>query len=674
VSDALASGLGSGPAAGPEGSLLVCVGEGADGVGIVEAGRRLAERLRTPWTVLHVSTPGDDGLSEEEKDRIAAALGLAARLGAGTVTLPAQVDVVGEILAYAAAHSATILVLGQPRGGRRRGPFGEPVADGVVRQADGFEVIFVPRQAAPRNSATSRPKLAPARRISWRDLAWANAGVAVATVTAAALENTVSNPHLSLILLTAVLLIAARLGVWPALYASGLSFLVFAFFFAPPYYSVLAVNPQDMVTLTLFLLVATLTGNLAGRLKRKVDSLHVAARTTNNLYELSRKVAAAGSLDDVLRAAAEHIASALECRSLILLPQGGALEVAQAFPPDYRLDPGDRSSAERAWREPEPPGAEAGGVATEPGPFVALRTRRGTVGVLGLGYEGRAALSTEQRRLFYAMADQVAVAIERTRLMMDIEQVRLRDETEHLRAALLSSVSHDLKTPLVSIIGSATALADATVKLPEESRLSLIQAILEEAQRLHRFVQNLLDMTQLSYGKLTISRRWCELGEIVNRARRQTEKMLARHRLDVRLPDDLPEILVDPVLIEHVLVNLLDNAAKYAPAGSRVEIAASSAEGRIELVVTDEGPGIAEAEREAVFDQFYRARAEDRQTAGTGLGLSICRGLVDAHGGTIAIAAGPGGRGARVTVTLPLEAAGHGAPAPEEPTKEEPEP
>jgi two-component system sensor histidine kinase KdpD len=243
-----------------------------------------------------------------------------------------------------------------------------------------------------------------------------------------------------------------------------------------------------------------------------------------------------------------------------------------------------------------------------------------------------------------------------------------------LRAALLSSVSHDLKTPLVSIIGSATALGDATVKLPEESRRSLIQAILEEAQRLHRFVQNLLDMTRLSYGKLMISRRWCELGEIVSRARRQTEKVLARHRLDVRLPDDLPEILVDPVLIEHVLVNLLDNAAKYAPAGSRVEIAASSGAGRIAITVTDEGPGIAEAEREAVFDQFYRARAEDRQTAGTGLGLSICRGLVDAHGGTIVIAAGPGGKGACVSVTLPLETGVSGTFRQEDLAREESEP
>jgi two-component system sensor histidine kinase KdpD len=313
-------------------------------------------------------------------------------------------------------------------------------------------------------------------------------------------------------------------------------------------------------------------------------------------------------------------------------------------------------------------------VAAEDAPFVALRTRRGVVGVLGLGFESRLPLATERRRLLYAMADQVAVAIERTLLMMDIEQTRLRDETEHLRAALLSSVSHDLKTPLVSIIGSATALADDAVKLPEESRRSLIQAVLEEAQRLHRFVQNLLDMTRLSYGKLTITRRWCELGEIVSRARRQTEKVLAKHRLDVRLPNDLPEILVDPVLIEHVLVNLLDNAAKYAPPGSRVEVAASSGAGRIALTVTDEGPGIAEAEREAVFDQFYRARAEDRQTAGTGLGLSICRGLVDAHGGTIVITAGPGGKGACVTVTLPLEAVGQGAPGHEDPATEELEP
>jgi nucleotide-binding universal stress UspA family protein len=297
-------------------SLLVCVGGSKEASVIVHAGCRLAKRLGAPWIVLYISTPSHDRLAEEEKDSIAAALGLAERLGAEAVTLPAQSGIAREIVGFAKAHDITHIVLGRPRRGLQLRLFSEPVASNVVGQAEGVEIIFV---SPPKGRATAvkMPTARRPRQVWWRDFAWANVGVAAATVVAAALETTFSGPHLALIFLTAVLLIAAGLGVWPALYASGLSFLSFAFFFATPYYSLLAVNPQDVFTLALFLLVATLTGNLAGRLKRQVDSMRAAAHTTTNLYELSRKVAAAGALDDVIRAAVEHVASALECRSLI---------------------------------------------------------------------------------------------------------------------------------------------------------------------------------------------------------------------------------------------------------------------------------------------------------------------------------------------------------------------
>lgn len=674
MDDDVPSTVSSVPDAGSRASLLVCVGENPAAIATVGEGHWLAERLRARWMALYVRTPRHDRLDEETKDRISAALARAEQLGAEIMALPAESGIAREIVGFAREHDITHIVLGRSRRGWWRRLVAEPVAANVVRHAEGLGVILVAHP--PKDAAAPEHLPAPKRprQAWWHDFAWANVGVAVAAVVAAALESKFSGPHLSLIFLTAVLLVAARLGVWPALYASGLSFLGFAFFFAPPYYSLLAVNPQDVFTLALFLLVATLTGNLAGRLKRQVDSMRAAARTTTNLYELSRKVAAAGALDDVIRAAVEHVASALECQSLILLPRHEKLEVAGAFPAKCDLDESDRTAAERVWTETEPTRSDDGAFTVNTWQFQPLRTRSGVVGVLGLRMEGRSAPVTDRRRLVDAMANQLAVAIERTLLTREMEDARVLNEAEHLRAALLSSVSHDLKTPLVSIIGAATALTDDNVKLPVNARRSLLQAILDEAQRLHRFVQNLLDMTRLSYGGLQITPRWCELGEIVNRARRETEKILSKNRLDVRLPDDLPELRVDPVLIEHVLVNLLDNAAKYAPPGTRVEVAARTAENSIAVTVTDEGPGIPDEEREAVFDQFYRIRAEDRQAAGTGLGLSICRGLINAHGGRIAITAGPGQTGTCVTVTLPLETGAPNAPQQVEPATEESEP
>lgn len=638
----------------PETRLLVCVDAETGSDSVVHEGWRLAQALRADWIVFYVRTPRHDRLDEQAKDRVAATLRLGERLGAETMALPAKSSVAREIIDYASAHNVTHIVLGRSRGSPMHRLFSEPVASRVARRAKAFQVLVVSSEEENGPPARRRPVRMPATPLAWFDFAWATAGVAAATVAAAAVERTFSVSDLSFIFLTAVLLIASRLGVWPALYAGILSFLSVIFFFAPPYYSLWAVNQQDVFTLALFLFVATLTGNLAGRLRRQVDSIRVAALTTANLYELSRKIAAAGSLDDVLRAVVHHVASALECWSVILLPRDGKLDVAAGYPAECPLEPGDWEAAEDALRDGDMTGSN-GGVFAATWQFRPLQTRRGGIGVLGLHFEDRSPLGPDTQRLVDAMTNQIAVAIERTLLMMDIEDARLLNETERLRAALLSSVSHDLKTPLVSIIGATTALSDTSLNLPDHARSSLIQAILDDAIRLHRFVQNLLDMTRLSYGALEINRRWCEMGEIVGSALRQTEKALSRHRLNIRLPADLPGVRVDPVLIEHVLINLLDNAAKYSPTDTVIEVTARIEAQNVLVAVTDDGSGIPESDREAVFDQFYRIRVADRQVAGTGLGLSICRGLVEAHGGKIAITSGRGGRGTCVTVTLPLE-------------------
>jgi two-component system sensor histidine kinase KdpD len=257
--------------------------------------------------------------------------------------------------------------------------------------------------------------------------------------------------------------------------------------------------------------------------------------------------------------------------------------------------------------------------------------------------------------LLETLVDQVAVAIERTNLATDIEEARLLTETERLRSALLSSVSHDLRTPLVSIIGSATGLASCDGALSDADRAQLLQTILEESERLNRFVQNLLDMTRLGYGALQSNRDWVDLREIVGRALKQMARPLASLKVEVQIPEELPVLHVDPILIEQVLVNIFDNAAKYSPPGGRIEIAAGLDGERASVRVSDEGPGIPPEARDSVFDVFYRVRAGDKQAAGTGLGLSICRGLIEAHGGQIKALPGPGRRGTTIAFWLPVQ-------------------
>jgi two-component system, OmpR family, sensor histidine kinase KdpD len=462
--------------------------------------------------------------------------------------------------------------------------------------------------------------------------------------------------NLSLIFLMAVLLVAIRFGLWPSVYTSLLSFFAYNFFFTVPYQTFTVARREDILTIVFFLVVAVIVGNLAARLKAQVEAMRQITRRTANLYDFSRRIAGAVSLDDVLWAAVHHVASTLQCQSLVLLPrERDRLEIASGYPPEDRMSPTAWGAARWAWQNNLPAGWGSGTLPASEWLFLPLRTGRGPIGLLGVSFENpKRQLTPEQRHLLEAVVDQVAVAIERTNLATDIEEARLLTETERLRSALLSSVSHDLRTPLVSIIGSATGLASRDGPLSEADRAQLVQTILEESERLNRFVQNLLDMTRLGYGALAPNREWVDLREIVGRAQRQMARSLASLKVELRIAEDVPILHVDPVLIEQVLVNILDNAAKYSPVGGRIEIAAARDGGRVEVTVSDEGPGIPPEARDTVFDVFYRVRAGDRQPAGTGLGLSICRGLIEAHGGEIEARPDPAGRGTTIAFWLPV--------------------
>jgi two-component system sensor histidine kinase KdpD len=453
-----------------------------------------------------------------------------------------------------------------------------------------------------------------------------------------------------------VLLVAVRIGLWPSIYVSLASFQVYNYFFTEPKFTLAIEHQEDLFILVLYLAAAFLTGNVASRVRQQAQASRQAARRTAKLYEFSQRIAGAAGRDDVLWAVVHHVASTLQCRSLVLLPRANSdeLTIEAGYPPEDTLLENAAAAAEWAWKHGKPAGWSTDTLPLSEWLFVPLRTSAGIVGLVGVAFDQvDRALLPEQRRLLEAVADQAAVAIERTNLAHAMQDARILTETEQLRAALLSSISHDLRTPLVSIIGSATSLVKFGERISKENRKELLLTILEEAERLNRFVQNLLDMTRLGYGALQPKRDWVDLRDVVGAAMERLKKVLKGFDVQVDLAADLPLLYVDPVLLEQVLVNLIENAAKYSGGGDRIFVSAFVRDDRIVMQVTDEGAGIPEGERELVFDMFYRVKAGDSRIAGTGLGLAICRGLMQAHGGTIAALPGPNGRGTTIELTLP---------------------
>lgn len=636
--------------------ILVCINESPVAKALVRAAKRIAERARLPWIAVHVATQSSESLPDQAKDAIAEALRLAESLGAEIVTLNVERHVAREVLDFARAQNVGRIIIGRPRPRHfLAGLFRETVGAEIIRGADDFEVTIIsPEAEAGPRSVIPAPGLSPERDPA--AYAWAAGIVAAAGGITFAIDRIFPVESLSLVFLVAVLIVAIRHGLWPSIFASLASFLAYNFFFTEPRLTLHIADQEVVLTLLLFLVAAILTGNLAARLRSQAATQRTLARRTGNLYAFSRKIAAAGSFDDIVWAAVHHVASTLQCRSLVLAAGAdGTLSIAGGYPPEDRLDARAWGAARWAWEHGEPAGRGSATLPAAEWLFLPLLTNQGPQAVLGVSFEEGRRLDAEDRRVLDALVDQVAIAIERARLTADIEESRVLAETEKLRAALLSSVSHDLRTPLVSIIGAATSLISAGGGLSDQSRLQLAETIRDEGERLNRYVQNLLDMTRISYGALPLNREWVEPRELVGRALRQLRDQLGAFRVEIDVPLTLPAVKADPLLLEQTLVNVLDNAAKYAAPGSRIAISAERSGEALDIAVEDEGPGIPDVDRERVFDMFYRVRAGDTRSRGTGLGLAIARGILDAHGGAIrALPRRDGRTGTRIEIRLPL--------------------
>lgn len=637
--------------------VLVCLDPSPDAVNTVRAAKRTADGLDAELIALYVETQRHGLLTESEQARLGEAMQLAAQLGAEVVTIPGRA-VVEEIVAFARSRNATRVVVGKSRRSRwfelRHGS----VVDELVRSGSGLVVEVAASAGKPEAPAPIDWLLGAPRSIG--PYFEGVLTTALATALGVLIDTYVKLPNISLVYVVPVLIAAARHGLVPSLWVASLSVLGYNFFFLPPLYRLTIADPANVVALFFFMFVAVMASALGTRSRAQAQAARREARTTADLYAFSSKIAGVIDLDDLLWIVVTHLARLLNAEAAILNPEhgptsNGRLTLRAAFPPDTEFTDADLAAARWCWDSERPAGK---GTDTLPGGrwlFVPIRTSRapvGVVGILPLG-DGRD-MSASERRLLEAVGNQAAVAIERVVLAEDIDQARIGAERERLRSAMLTSVSHDLRTPLASIIGALSSLKSHRERYDDQTRAELVATALSEAERLDRFVGNLLDMTRLDAGVIVPKREAVEIGDLISTTLRRASPLLKDRVVATKIEDDLPSLSLDFVLAEQALFNIIDNAAKYSAPGGRIEISARRAGDMIEIAVRDEGPGIAEQALDRLFDKFYRAEDGDHRRAGTGLGLAIAKGFVEVQGGAVVAGNRKDRTGAEFIVTYPI--------------------
>jgi two-component system sensor histidine kinase KdpD len=650
--------------------FIVCVDESGNASDLIRMASRIAARDRDmlPWIALHVEGGQDYLHTEGEKDNIEKSLRLAEELGAEAVTIRGSFSIADDILAFARSRNATRILIGRSGKSPLVNLLFPPVSHQLIMKSRDFDIMLLHATKQDKNESTIiRHLTAVSGKTSVREFAATTIAVLMAFGVSWIVNKFLPLPNLSLVFLMPVLFAGVRFGLWPSLYAAILGVSVYNFFFTAPYFTFNVLSTSNLTTLIFYLFVAVVTGNMAVRLKNQVEALRFSARRNAQMHDFTRKLASALTLDDILRETVLSISIDLDVRTAVVLPEAtedAKLHVASCYPATRcELSITDWGAAEWAWKNSKPAGAGSDTLPAAGWYFIPLKGPKGVVALLGTAapkdFKGEEFfLSPAHKRMLYSFSDQAVLAIERAQLSEDIEEARILAETEKLRSALLSSISHDLRTPLASIIGSAMTLQDVGKNLPPQAHEDLLKNVLDEAERLNRFIQNLLDMTELGHGKMKPKQVWVEFRDILGRSLKRAEKETKRYKIEIDSKPSFSTLFVDPVLMEQVFVNILDNAAKYALPDSRIKISFLKKNNKAVIIFADEGPGIPEQARERVFDMFYRVRSTDAKVAGTGLGLAICRGLVEAHGGQIRADIGLDGKGTSIVIEFPVSMAG----------------
>ena len=628
--------------------LLVCLSPSPFSLPLIRATHRTAEAQGAKWFALYVETPSHTRLSPKDQELVSQALYLAAKLGGHPVKV-SGFRIGDEILAFARDNRVSKIFVGKPFERRWRRFLGLSLVDHLIWNCGPIDIFVISGEG-------EEAVLAGAKRLKPRPRLWeyllAAAGVALCTGLGFFLFPYLALTNLAMIYLLTVVIISSFLSRGPAIFSSLFSVSAFAFFFVPQYYSFAVANTEYAITLVVMLLVSLLVSGLTTRVRHQARVSRQQERQTAALYEMSQNLTAINSLEELLEVAAEQIDQIFDSRVTILMPDPEERLHILAGHPFSDDDVREGMVANWVFRHGHLAGAGTDTLPAVKGIYLPLMASQHVIGVLRLETtQPDRIIEADSLRLLEALATQLTLAIERENLSRQAQVARFQIEAEQMRNALLSSVSHDLRTPLTVIAGSASSLLEGEKNLDAVTKHELTQGIYEEAKRLDRLVHNLLEMSRLQSGEVKINMEWYVLEEVIGCALAQLDSQLQDHPVSISLPTDLPLVQIDALLLERVVINLLENAMKYTPPGTPVEISGRLNDNELLVTVADKGPGLPVGQEERIFEKFYQVTPGSAR--GAGLGLTICRSIIEAHGGHIWAANRPEG-GARFSFTIPL--------------------
>ena len=627
--------------------LLVCVSPSPLSEKLVRTTRRLSDELNAEWFAVHVNLTSKPELSGKKVERVSKTMQLAEELGARTKILTGR-SIPEAVMAYAKKHNVTKIVIGKPIHPRWKEWFTGSIVDQLIYASGDIDIYIINEQSDGKPSKIP-DELRPHQPF-WR-YGLAVLMVVITTLIGYIIHTSLEPVNLVMLYLVGTVAAAVYLGRGPALLTSILGVLAFDYFLVPPYLTFAVSDTQYFITFIGLFLVSLVVSSLAARTQEQAEAAIQREAHTSALYTLGRDLTSATDLQQVAEIVISHISQVFGRDAVIFLPDNGKLRMF-ASTAEYLPDTNEMAVATWSFEHDQP-----AGVGTDTLPAASLlcqplRTGHGQIGVLGIHpKDGRKFLTPDQRQTFYAFANQAALAVERASLAEQARQAELLQATEKLQTALLNSISHDLRTPLVSITGALSSLREESLNINQEDRNSLLETAYGEAERLNRLVGNLLNMTRLEANAIHLRLEPCDIQDAIGAALDQLEERLGKTPVKVTIPEDLPLVSLDFGLFGQVLANVIDNAIKYSPKDTQIDIDVTQSENEIDILIGDRGIGIPEEDLEKIFDKFYRV-SRPESVNGTGLGLAICKGIIEAHGGQIRADNREGG-GSVITIMLP---------------------
>ena len=640
--------------------ILVCVGPNPRSIRLIRAARRMAAGLRAEWVAVHVEAPSHVRASEEDRRLLTEHLRLAESLGAETATLTGH-RVSEEILNYARRRNVGRIIVGKPTHPRWKDKLLGSTLDEIVRGSGDIEVYVITGDDPERAPRAVEKKIPLARRPS--EWLWALSTVAAATILAAVMFPYFERLELVMVYLLGVVVVAVRTSRWPTLLATLLSIAAFDFFMVPPYFTFAVADGRYVVTFGVMFIVALVISGLTLRVRGQAEAARDRERKTSALYSLSRDLTRERKKDKLSEIAVKHIGEVFQSQVIILVSdERGRLAVWSTGTGTFAIDDKEMGVAQWVFENRQAAGFGTDTLRGAKALYLPMVASSGPIGVVGiLPADGNQPFEPEQVHLLETFSNQTAMAMERVMLAQQAQKEHLNAETQSLRNVLLSSVSHDLRTPLTTITGATDALLRKGDGLDREKADELVRTIHSEAERLNRIVRNVLNMTRLESGAIQVRKDWQSLEEITGVVVGRLSERLKDRPLNLAIRGNLPLVPFDAMLMEQVLTNLFENVLQHTPPGTPMELSASMQNEGVVVELADRGPGIPPGQEEKIFEKFARGRSPG---GGTGLGLSICRAIVEAHGGRIWAENRPGG-GAAFRFLLPVEGTA-ALPSPEE--------